>query len=111
MEAERLEAEALALSAALPDGLLVEVVSVVGRGMSGPLAASSLALARAVLSWCRAAADHRPGPLPAAVTAGLASGLTVGEEAAALALPAAPAGTAPLRHRIARLRDAAGGDW
>jgi hypothetical protein len=56
VEAERLEAEALAVSAALPDGLLAAVVDVVGRGMAGPLAASPLALSRAVLSWCRAGA-------------------------------------------------------
>lgn len=111
VEAERLEAEGLALSAALPDGLLAEVVDVVGRGMAGPLAASPLALSRAVLSWCRAAADRRPGPLPEAVTAALASGLSVGDETVSfLALPVAPAGTPPLRHRIAQLRRIAGGE-
>jgi hypothetical protein len=106
-DAERLEDEALALSGALPDDLLAAVVEVVSRGMAGPLARSPLALSRAAVTWCRAAADRRPGPLADAVTAGLASGLTVGEAAPALTLPAAGTGTPPHRppprHRRGRV--------
>jgi hypothetical protein len=110
LETERLEAEALALSAAVSDALLAEVIDVVSRGLAGPLARSPLALSRATVAWCRAAA-RRPGSLSDAVTGALAADLTVGEEEAAppLALPAAEAGTLPLRQRIATLMKPAGG--
>jgi hypothetical protein len=103
-EADRLEAEALAVSAALDDDQLAAVVALVTERMAGPLARSSLAISRAVVAWCRTAATEHPGPLPTAVTAGLNAGLVAGEGSAAMNLPAAPEGTAPLRHRIAGLR-------
>jgi len=111
VEAERLEAEALAVSAALSDPVLAQIVDVVSETLAGPLARSPLAIARAVVTWCRAAAAEHPGPLPEAVSAGLASKLVVREGAppAPLDLPPAPAGTAPLRHRIAALVRPGGG--
>ncbi|MNC94441.1 hypothetical protein D3C83_112940 [compost metagenome] len=77
----------------------------VTEGMAGPLARSPLAIGRAVVAWCRAANGEHPGPLADAVAAGLRAGVVGGEANAALDLPAAPAGTLSLRHRIAGLRD------
>ena len=104
-EAERLEAEALAVSAALDDRTLAAVVEAVTGTMAGPLARSPLAIARAVVIWCRTAAAEHPGPLADAAAAALASELVVGEQRpqAALVLPPAPAGTAPLRRRVVAL--------
>ena len=105
-EADRLEAEALALSGALDDASLAAIVTVVADGLPGPLARSPMGLARAVVAWCRAAAGRHPGLLSEAVAAGLAGGLTVGEgpdAAPPLALPVAPTGTASLRRRIGDL--------
>ena len=104
-EADQLEAEALALSGALDDSSLAAIVSAVADGLPGPLARSPMAVARAVVAWCRAAAGRHPGLLSEAVAAGLAGGLTVGEgpAAAPLALPGAPTGTASLRRRIGDL--------
>lgn len=103
-EADRLEAEALAVSAALDDGRLAAVVGVVTEKMAGPLARSPLAISRAVVGWCRTANAEQPGRLCDAVAAGLTAGLTAGEGSAPLALPPAPADTTPLRHRIGALR-------
>lgn len=104
-ETDRLEAEALAVAAALDDEPLAAVVAVVTRRMAGPLARSPLAISRAVVAWCRTAAAAQPaGPLSAAVAAGLTAGLVAEEGSPPLDLPAAPAGTAALRHRIAGLR-------
>jgi hypothetical protein len=104
-EAQRLEAEALALSAALDDQTLAGIVSLVSVGMAGPLARSPLAISRAVVTWCRAAAAAHAGPLAEAVYAGLAARLVAGEGTASglLDLPAAAPGTPPLRRRIAQL--------
>ena len=104
-EAERLEAEALALSGALHDATLADVVATVHAGMSGPLAASPLGVTRAVVTWCRCAVDHHGGALIDAVERALTAGLTVGEGSAPapLDLPAPPAGTASLRTRVAAL--------
>jgi hypothetical protein len=103
-EAERVEAEALAVSAALDRDRLAAVVDLVADSLAGPLARSPLAVSRAVLVWCRAAAVAHPGPLTAAVDAALRTGApSAGEDAAPLELPAPPAGTAPLRDRIAPL--------
>jgi len=107
-EAERLEAEALAVSAALDDATLAAVVAAVRPGLSGPLAASSMAVARAVVGWVRAAAAHHPGPLDAAVAAGLAAPPAGGEAAAPLDLPPAPPATASLRARVTGLLRPAG---
>ncbi|HZQ77547.1 MAG TPA: hypothetical protein VFE55_09470 [Acidimicrobiia bacterium] len=105
VESERLEAEARAVSAALDDASLAAVVAAVRPAMSGPLAVSGMAVARAVVGWCRCAVTSHGGDLAAAVAAGLAAGsTTVGEGTAPpLALPVAPPGTAPLRSRIAAL--------
>lgn len=103
--AERLEAEALAVSAALDDATLAAVVAAIRPGMSGPLAASAMAVARAVVCWCRLAAIAHGRDFADAVVAGLRSGLTVGEGTAPppLVLPAPAAGTPILRARIAAL--------
>jgi hypothetical protein len=103
-EADRLEAEALAVSAALDDRQLGAVVDLVTERMAGPLARSPLAISRAVVAWCRTVVAAEPGPLSVAVALGLSSRLAAGEGSAPLDLPPAPAGTAPLRHRIAVLR-------
>ena len=104
VEADRWEAEALAVSAALDDGLLAGVVDAVRAGMAGPLAASALGVARAVIAWCRAATDGDRAQFADAVRVGLAEGLTVEESGAPpLDLPPAPAGTTPLRSRVAAL--------
>lgn len=112
--AELIEAEALAVSAALDDRTLAAVVDVVTASMAGPLVRSPLAIARAVVAWCRTAAAEYPGPLATAAATGLTEGIVVREEKsppAPLDLPPAPAGTALLRHRIAALvRSDAGGD-
>jgi len=101
LESHRLEAEALAVSAALDDETLAAVVATVRPAMSGPLAGSALAVARAVVAWCRTAAVRFGGDLAAAVAAGLAAGLPAGEAVAPpLALHHAPAGTVPLRRRV-----------
>jgi hypothetical protein len=71
--------------------------------MAGPLARSSLAVARAVVAWCRTASARHPGPLGDAVTAGLAGGLAAGEGHPALELTLSPPEAVPLRRRIARL--------
>lgn len=102
-EAERLEAECRAVSAALADDQLAVVVAVVTRGMAGPLARSPLAISRAVVSWCRTAAAQRPGPLADAVAAGLAAGLPAGEGSAPSLDLSVPAGIPALRQRIAGL--------
>jgi hypothetical protein len=103
LEAERFEAEALVVSAFVDDGQLAELVAVVRGGMAGPLARSSLAVARAVVAWCRTASARHPGPLGDAVTAGLAGGLAAGEGHPALELTLSPPEAVPLRRRIARL--------
>ena len=104
VEADRLSAEALAVSGCLDDSTLADVIVAVRESLSGPLAASPMAVARAVVGWCRTAANLHGGELVDAVAAGLHDGLTVGEGTAApLALPAAPPGTASLRARIATL--------
>jgi hypothetical protein len=78
-------------------------------GMSGLLAGSTVAVARAVVSWCRtAAAAGHPGPFGDAIAAGLAGGMTAGEAHPPLHLPAAPSGTPPLRIRIAAALRAGG---
>jgi hypothetical protein len=100
-EAERLEAEALSISAALDDATLGPVVARAAAGLSGLLAGSTVAVTRAVVAWCRTAAATHPGPFADALSAGLAAGLAAGEGSAPLDLPAAPVGTAPLRTRIA----------
>jgi hypothetical protein len=109
-EAERLEAEALAVSAALTDPVLAQIVDAVTGTMAGPLARSPLAIARAVVAWCRTAVAEHPGPLGEAASAALVSKLVVreGDPQAALDLPPAPPGTALLRHRIAALVRRAG---
>jgi hypothetical protein len=106
--AERLEAEALSISAALDDETLGAVVARAGVGLSGLLAGSTVAVTRAVVAWCRSAAATHPAPFADAVAAGLAGGLAVGEGGAPLDLPAAPAGTAPLRTRMAAVLRAKG---
>jgi hypothetical protein len=103
LEADRLEAEALALSGAVDDAVLAGVVAHVTAGMSGLLAGSTMAVARAVVAWCRAAADAPPGPLAAAIAAGLAADLVAGETHPPLRLPAAASDTTPLRTRITGL--------
>jgi hypothetical protein len=101
-EAEQLEAESLALSAVLDDDILAAIVGRVTPGMSGLLAGSAVAVTRAVVAWCRAAATTDRRPLDEeAITAGLAEGVAVGEGHPFLDLPDAPAGTAPLRRRVA----------
>jgi hypothetical protein len=105
-EAERLESEACAISTALDDEALAAIVATVTPGMSGLLAGSTVALTRAVVAWCRTAAADHPGPLGAAVAAGLADGVTAGEGHRPLDLPAAPGDTSPLRTRIAAARRA-----
>jgi hypothetical protein len=102
-EAERLEAEALAISAALDDAALCAVVTLVGAGLSGLLAGSTVAVTRAVVAWCRTATATHPGPFTTAVAAALAEGVAAGEGSAPLDLPPAPAGTAALRTRIAAI--------
>jgi hypothetical protein len=111
LETERLEAEAVAISACLDDAMLAGVVDAVRGTMAGPLAASAMAVARAVVAWCRTAAASQPGGFADVVVAGLAAGLTVGEGTAAppLDLPAAPPGTASLRSRVAALLIRPGG--
>lgn len=103
VEAERLEAEARSISAVLTDPALAAVVAQVTGGMSGLLAGSAVAVARAVIAWCRTAAATHPGPFASAVDAGLAEALTAGEGHPPLGLSGAPAGTAPLRTRVADL--------
>ena len=103
-EADRFEAEALAVSAALSDDQLEAVAALVTARLAGPLARSPLAVARAVVAWCRTASAEHPGPLPGAIAAGVAAGLAAEEGSSPLNLPAAPAGTTPLRHRIGALR-------
>jgi len=100
-EAEQLEAESLALSAVLDDDILAAIVGRVTPGMSGLLAGSAVAVTRAVVAWCRAAATDRRPLDEEAITAGLAEGVAVGEGHPFLDLPDAPAGTAPLRRRVA----------
>jgi hypothetical protein len=106
--AERLEAEALAIAATLDDETLGAVVARAAAGLSGLLAGSTVAVTRAVVAWCRSAAATHPGPFAAAVAAGLAGDLAAVEGGAPLDLPAAPAGTAPLRTRIAAVLKAKG---
>jgi len=109
VESERLEAEALAVSAALDDATLAAVVAAVRPGMPGPLAASAMAVARAVVGWVRGAAVRSPGPLDAAVAAGLAAPLPAGDGTPPpLDLPPAPPATASLRARITGLLRPAG---
>ena len=108
VETERLEAEALALSACLDDETLTGIVELVTGRMAGPLARSPLAISRSVVAWCRTAVAQHPGRLTISIAAGLAAGLGVGEGHGRLDLPPAPAGTAPLRHRIAALRTPVG---
>jgi hypothetical protein len=103
-EAQRLEAEARSISCALDDEALAAVVAAVTPGMSGLLAGSTVALTRAVIAWCRAAAAGHPGPLADAVAAGLTDGVAAGEGHRPLDLPAAPGDTPPLRTRIAAAR-------
>ena len=102
-EADRLEAEALAVSAALDDHHLGAVVALVTERTAGPLARSPLAISRAVVAWCRTATSEYPGSFSAAVAVALGAGLVTGEGNAPLDLPPAPARTAPLRRRIAAL--------
>jgi hypothetical protein len=108
------EAEALAVSGALDDDRLAAVVGRVGERLAGPLARSPLALARAVVVWCRAAAAQSQGPFLAAVDAALAEAgqRTVGDELVLplLELPAAPRGTPTLRERVAGLVRTTAGD-
>jgi len=101
--AERFEAEAHSISAALDNPTLGAVVAQAGAGLSGLLAGSTVGVTRAVVAWCRTAVATHPGPLAEAVAAGLAVGLTAGEASPPLDLPAAPAGSAPLRTRIAAI--------
>lgn len=103
VEAQRLEGEALAISAAIDDEALSAVVAHTTADLSGLLAGSTVAVTRAVVAWCRTAAAARPGPFAEAVVAGLADGLVAGEGSASLDLPAAPIGTPSLRTRIAAL--------
>jgi hypothetical protein len=107
-ETDRLEAEALAISAALDDHQLEAVVTLVTERMAGPLTRSPLAISRAVITWCRAAAAQRPGGLTDAISAGLAVALPAGERTAALDLPAAPPDTPTLRQRIGGLLNPTG---
>jgi hypothetical protein len=100
-QAERLETEALSISAALDDDTLCAVVARAAAGLSGLLAGSTVAVTRAVVAWCRTAAATHPAPFADALSAGLTGGLAAGEGSAPLDLPAAPAGAAPLRTRIA----------
>jgi hypothetical protein len=103
-EADRLASEALAISACLDDVTLADVVVTVRDGLAGPLAASPMAVARAVVGWCRTAAHLHGGDPVDAVAAALAAGLTAGEGTAPpLTLPPAPPGTVPLRPRVASL--------
>lgn len=109
VEGERLAAEALAVSAVLDDELLEAVVARATDGLAGPLARSPLAVTRAVVAWCRAAAAAYPGSVPEAVVAALAVGLRpAAGSVPPLDLPGPPAGTPDLRARIAGLvrRDA-----
>lgn len=105
VEADRLAAESLAISACLDDATLADVVVTVREGLAGPLAASPLAIARAVVGWCRIAADVHGAVLVDAVAAALAAGLAAGEGTAAppLVLPPVPPDTPSLRARIAGL--------
>ena len=102
-EAERLEFEARCIAAALDDELLAAVVGHVVAGLSGLLAGSAVAVTRAVVAWCRTAADRYPGPLADAVAAALADRLLVAEGSPPLTLSAAPVGTPTLRSRVAPL--------
>lgn len=109
-EAERVafEAEALAVSAALDDDRLAAIVEAVRSAMAGPLARSGLAVTRAVVDWCRAAAASRPDPssLAATVDAALDAGRRLplaGGPPLPLTLDAPAAGTVPLRRRVAAL--------
>jgi hypothetical protein len=98
------EAEALAVSAAFDDDQLVAVVDAVRDLLVGPLAQSALPVTRAVVDWCRQASVDHPGSgsLAGAVGAALATGQCLpGVPPLPLALPAAPAGTVPLRRRVA----------
>jgi len=112
-DAERFEAEALALSAVLDDEVLAAVVDRAGVGLAGPLARSPLALSRAVVGFCRGAAATRPGGVEVAVAGALAgAGPVVAEPEGgwpSVPLPAPPAGTAGLQDRIRTLLHRAGG--
>jgi hypothetical protein len=105
-EAERFEAEAATVSAALDDGHLAAIIGRVGEGLAGPLATSPLAVTRAVVGWCRAAAAGRPGPFLVAVDAALTGSqgpTSEHHQPAALTLPAASPETSPLRERVGHL--------
>ena len=101
------EAEAIALSALLDDARLAAVVALATDGLTGPLARSPFAAARAVVAWCRGAANSYPGPLAAAVDGALAAQLRPdpggGESHEPLELAAPAAGTPALRDRLAPL--------
>lgn len=107
-ETVRFEAEALALSAVLDEARLAAVVDRVASTLvRSPLARSPLALTRAVVTWCRDAVVDQPGPFLAAVDTILAGSQPVGalraDTSPRLTLATPPAGTVPLRVRIARL--------
>jgi hypothetical protein len=100
-DAERLEEEALALSAVLDDAVLARVVARLKSGMPGVLAGSPVAVTRAVIGWCRTAQAGHPGPLECAVSAALDGDLAAAESSPPLVLPATPPDTPPLRSRVA----------
>lgn len=102
------EAEALAVSGALDDDRLAAVVAVVRDGLVGPLANSTVPVARAVVDWCRLAASAasvaNAGCLAVAVDAALLAGQGLPTvPPAPLPLAAAPPGTVPLRRRVTTL--------
>lgn len=107
-ETDAAETEALALSGVLDDERLTAVVARVKDGLARPLARSSLALSRAVVGWCRGAAEQRPGAFLAAVDGALTDdGHRPPDEdeelPARLALPTPAPGTPALRERIAAI--------
>ncbi len=103
------EAEADALSAVLDDERLAAVVELATDGLAGPLARSPFAVARAVVTWCRAtAATRQPhGQLLEAIDVALAERWRPAPYAPASApsidLPEPPLSTTALRHRLARI--------
>jgi hypothetical protein len=73
--------------------------------MAGPLQRSPLAVAHAVVRWCRAAAAAHPGtPLVDAADPALAAGADLGaDNPPPLVLPSPAPGTRPLRDRVGAL--------
>jgi hypothetical protein len=91
----------MALSAALPDDLLHALLARVRETLPGPLGSSPVGLARAAITWSRAAAAN--GEVAAALRSALDAGWS-GPEACAMAprldLPPPPSSTRPLLDRV-----------